>query len=114
MGRGRPRFQGWEAGVASLAILAFGWLAYDLLCRWIADERRLAIAIVVLIVAVAALSGYLFSPRGAFIQVGATLGTWMAANVFRVIIPGQRDLLPAPAPGRDPAAGPLTPPTHPP
>ena len=102
----RPRFQGWELVVASLAILAFGWLAYDLLCRWIADERRLAIAIVVLIVAVAALSGYLFSPRGAFIQVGATLGTWMAANVFRVIIPGQRDLVAATAAGREPDAGP--------
>jgi uncharacterized membrane protein len=102
----RPRFQGWELVVASLAILAFGWLAYDLLCRAIPDERRLAIAIAILIIVVAAISGYLFSPRGAFIQVGATLGTWMAANVFRVIIPGQRALVAATAAGREPDAGP--------
>jgi uncharacterized membrane protein len=101
-----PRFQGWELVVASLAILFFGWLAYDRLCRAIADERRLAIAIVVLVVVITALSGYLFSPRGAFIQVGATLGTWMAANVFRVIIPGQRGLVAATAAGRVPEAGP--------
>src|SRR5205814_2092694 len=29
----RPRFQGWELVVASLAILTFGWLAFDLLSR---------------------------------------------------------------------------------
>ena len=44
-------------------------------------------------VLIAGISGYLFSPRGAFIQVGATLGTWMAANVFFTIIPGQRALV---------------------
>src|SRR5439155_2281072 len=78
----RPRFQGWELVTASLAILLFGWLAYDLLSRSLAaNERRLTIAIALLIVVIAALSGYLFSPRRAFIQVGATLGTSMAANV---------------------------------
>jgi len=103
----RPRFQGWELVIASLAILAFGWLAYDLLSRALAtDERALAISIVVLTVVIAALSGYLFSPRGAFIQVGATLGTWMAANVFFTIIPGQRALVAATAAGRAPDAAP--------
>jgi uncharacterized membrane protein len=102
----RPHFQGWELVTASLAILIFGWLAYDLLSRSVANERTLTIAIVVLTVVVAALSGYLFSPRGAFIQVGATLGTWMAANVFFVIIPGQRALVAATAAGREPDPGP--------
>jgi uncharacterized membrane protein len=103
----RPRFQGWELVVASLAILSFGWLAYDVLSRSLAaNERGLTISIVVLTVVIAALSGYLFSPRGAFIQVGATLGTWMAANVFFVIIPGQRALVAATAAGREPDAGP--------
>jgi uncharacterized membrane protein len=103
----RPHFQGWELVTASLAILIFGWLAYDLLSRSISDDRTLAVAIVVLTVIVAALSGYLFSPRGAFIQVGATLGTWMAANVFFVIIPGQRALVAATAAGTalDPGPG---------
>jgi uncharacterized membrane protein len=103
----RPHFQGWELVIASLAILIFGWLAYDLVSRSIADERTLTIAIVILTIVVAALSGYLFSPRGAFIQVGATLGTWMAANVLFIIIPGQRALVAATAAGRalDPGPG---------
>ena len=103
----RPRFQGWELVVASLAILLFSWLAYDLLSRsFAANERALTIALVVLTVVIAALSGYLFSPRGAFIQVGATLGTLMAANVFFTIIPGQRALVAATAAGREPDTGP--------
>jgi uncharacterized membrane protein len=103
----RPHFQGWELVTASLAIILFGWLAYDLLARSIANERALTVAIIVLTVVIAALSGYLFSPRGAFIQVGATLGTWMAANVFFVIIPGQRALVAATAAGTalDPGPG---------
>ncbi|HEV2249965.1 MAG TPA: urate hydroxylase PuuD [Candidatus Limnocylindria bacterium] len=104
----RPRFQGWELVVASLAILLFGWLAYDLLARVLAaNGRALTVALAVLTVIIAALSGYLFSPRGAFIQVGATLGTWMAANVFFTIIPGQRALVAATAAGTalDPGPG---------
>src|SRR5207248_10927196 len=82
-------------------------LAYDLLSRSLAaNERALTVAIAALVVVVAGLSGYLFSPRGAFIQVGATLGTWMAANVFFTIIPGQRALVAATASGRAPDAGP--------
>ena len=103
----RPRFGGWELVIASLVILFFGWLVYDVLSRSLAaNERALTVAIVVLVVIIAALSGYLFSPRGAFIQVGATLGTWMAANVFFVIIPGQRALVAATAAAREPDAGP--------
>jgi uncharacterized membrane protein len=103
----RPRFQGWELVIASLAILAFGWLAYDTLSRSLAtNERALTVTVVVLVVVIAAVSGYLFSARGAFIQVGATLGTWMAANVFSVIIPGQRALVAATAAGREPDPGP--------
>jgi uncharacterized membrane protein len=44
----------------------------------------------------------LFSGRGAFIEFGAMLGTIMAANVFFVIIPGQRELVRAKSAGRDP------------
>src|SRR5207248_4303075 len=44
----------------------------------------------------------LFSPRGAYIQIGAMIGTWMVANVRFVIIPGQRELVAAKATGREP------------
>ena len=104
---GDTRFQPWELVAASLSILILGWLAYDLLARVLAsNERALTLAIVLLTVIVAAVSGTLFSPRGAFIQVGATLGTWMAANVFFTIIPGQRALVAATAAGQEPDAGP--------
>ena len=103
----RTGFQGWELVVASVAIIALSWLAYDTLCRTLAgNERALAVSITLLVVVIAAISGLLFSPRGAFIQVGAALGTWMAANVFFVIIPGQKDLIAATAAGREPDAGP--------
>src|SRR5205814_968037 len=83
-----------------------GGLAYATLSRSLKSERGLTISLLVLTVLIAGISGYLFSPRGAFIQVGATLGTWMAANVFFTIIPGQRALVAATAAGREPDPGP--------
>jgi uncharacterized membrane protein len=49
----------------------------------------------------------LFSGRGAYILFGAMLGTIMVANVFFVIIPGQREMVRAKAEGRlpDPTYG---------
>jgi uncharacterized membrane protein len=44
----------------------------------------------------------LLSPRAAFLHVGAMLGTWMAANVWFVIIPGQRAMVDAMVAGREP------------
>src|SRR4029077_3825764 len=44
----------------------------------------------------------LFSGRGAFIEFGAMLGTIMVANVYFVIIPGQRERVPAKHEGGEP------------
>ena len=59
-----------------------------------------------MIAALAAAAAYavchLFSGRGAFIQFGAMLGTIMVANVFFVIIPGQREMVRAKQEGREP------------
>ena len=44
----------------------------------------------------------MFSGRGAFIQVGALVGTIMAANVLLVIIPGQRKTVAALLKGEEP------------
>ncbi len=98
----------WQAVGASVVLLVAGWLVYDELSRRLAARQRvLAAAICLLIVLVAWGSSQLFSARAAYIQVGAMLGTWMAANVFFVIIPGQRALVAAAAAGRapDPAHG---------
>ena len=46
--------------------------------------------------------GQLFQPRAAFLQVGAMLGTIMAANVFFNIIPAHWELINAKKAGREP------------
>ena len=46
--------------------------------------------------------GQLFQPRAAFLQVGAMLGTIMAANVFFCIIPAHWELINAKKAGREP------------
>jgi uncharacterized membrane protein len=83
-------------GIAlSLAGLVLGWIVYDGLCRSPLgrSEAALAAAGFVLLTALAWLATRLFSPRGAFMQIGALIGTIMAANVLMVIIPGQRKVV---------------------
>ena len=46
--------------------------------------------------------GHLFSARAVYLQVGAMLGTIMAANVLFVIIPGHWELVKAKKAGREP------------
>ena len=87
-----------------LAFIIGTWLVYDLLCRSPLgrDDRKLG-AVVALLLAVEAYAVcHLFSGRGAFIQFGAALGTIMVANVFFVIIPGQRELVKAKKENREP------------
>jgi len=88
----------------SVAFLAGGWLIYDLLCKSaIGNNENLLAGCMVLFVIVAAFSlCQVFSGRGAYIMFGAVLGTIMAANVFFVIIPGQKDLVSATREGREP------------
>lgn len=86
------------------AFLVAGWLVYDALCRSPLGQNEPVLAGVLLGLCALAAWGMcqLFSGRGAFIHFGAMLGTIMAANVFFVIIPGQRDLVRAKAEGRLP------------
>jgi uncharacterized membrane protein len=97
-----------EAVVASLAMLAVAWLAYDVLCRTVGTRSEWALAgcILALVVGTAYGTTQLFAPRAAYLQVGAMLGTIMTANVFFVIIPAHRELVRAMETGRrpDPAA----------
>jgi len=87
----------------ALGFLAGGWLAYDALCRLLGrNERVLALAVAALCCAIAFGLCALFSGRGAYILFGATLGTMMVANVFFVIIPGQREIVKAKQQGRAP------------
>jgi uncharacterized membrane protein len=90
----------------SAAGLALAWLVYDAACRLLRDDRAVAAVVVALVVVSAWAAGELFAARASFLQVGAMLGTIMAANVFFTIIPAHRELLRAKAEGREPDAAP--------
>ncbi len=93
----------WQAVAISLGLLLGGWLVYDWLCRRLGHRPWvLAGLLALLVVAVAWGSSHWFSGRAVYLQVGAMLGTWMAANVFFVIIPGQREMVAAKLAGREP------------
>ncbi|MFO7857586.1 MAG: urate hydroxylase PuuD [Ectothiorhodospiraceae bacterium] len=88
-------------GVGALVV---SWLVYDGLCRSPLGGRPgvLSAVIAVLLVVLSFGLTQVFGGRGAFIHVGAAIGTIMVANVFFVIIPNQRDLVAAVRHGRDP------------
>jgi uncharacterized membrane protein len=93
----------------AVGILVGSWLLYDALCRSRLGRSPVAlgVAVAILVAVLAWVVCALFSGRGAFILFGAALGTIMVANVFFVIIPGQRELVRAQQQGRevDPAPG---------
>jgi uncharacterized membrane protein len=95
-------------GIA-LAFLVVGWLVYDALCRSPLgrNDGALGAVLFVLLGAAAYALCHLYSGRGAYILFGATIGTMMVANVFFVIIPGQREMVNAKRDGRplDPVYG---------
>jgi uncharacterized membrane protein len=85
----------WQAIAISVASLAAGWAIYDGLCRSPIGERTvlLAACVFLLIIVASVLFSQVFSGRGAFVHVGALIGTIMAANVFMVIIPHQKKMI---------------------
>ncbi|HEX5077886.1 MAG TPA: urate hydroxylase PuuD [Geminicoccaceae bacterium] len=87
----------WIAVAVSIALLILGWIVYDVLCRSRLgrSEAGLSAAGLVFLVALAWLCAQLFSGRGAFMQMGAMIGTIMSANVFFVIIPNQKKVVAA-------------------
>ncbi len=99
----------WQAIALSVGGIALAWLVYDVLCRTVGQRSQAALAVVGTgLVALAAWgAGELFSPRAAYLQVGAMLGTIMAANVFFVIIPAHRKLVAAMEEKREPDPAPL-------
>ncbi|MGB5488217.1 MAG: urate hydroxylase PuuD [Lysobacterales bacterium] len=91
--------------IGILSLLS-SWIVYDLLCcsslsRYEGFLAGLILAWFVLLAWI--LSTYL-SGRAAYIHVGAAIGTIMVANVFRVIIPAQKDLVNAVTENRTPDA----------
>lgn len=95
-----------DAVPAAAASLVLGWFVYDLLCRsWLGQEtKRLAISGFILLMVVTYAYTHVFSGRGAFIQVGALVGSIMAGNVLIIIIPNQRKTVARLLAGQEPDA----------
>lgn len=89
-----------------LGSLVVGWFVYDALCRTPLARRPGWFALVGLALGVGAAFGYsqVMTGRAAYIHTGSLIGTLMAANVFRVIIPSQRRMVDAMARGEAPNA----------
>jgi uncharacterized membrane protein len=93
--------------ILSLLGLGVAWVLYDIACRVLRIEALMAVFLLGLVVASAYGASEIFSGRAAYLQVGAMLGTIMAANVLFNIIPAHWDLIRAKEAGEkpDPAPG---------
>lgn len=87
----------------ALGILLLGWLVYDGFCRILGDRNRLiALLLGLWMLAIDWLDCHLFAGRAAWLLTGAVMASIMSANVFFVIIPGQRRMVDAMARGETP------------
>ena len=79
----------------SITFLLGSWFIYDYLCKSKLIDNTFIFSIICLILAT--LLSYtltkIFGSRAAYIHVGACLGTIMTANVFRIIIPSQINMV---------------------
>jgi uncharacterized membrane protein len=90
----------------SLIGLAAAWVIYDVACMVFKSDLVVGLLLLGMVVASAYGAGQVFSGRAAYIQVGAMLGTIMAANVLFNIIPAHWELVRAKEAGREPDPAP--------
>jgi uncharacterized membrane protein len=93
-----------QAIIIGLSVIFGSWLAYELMCVTKLANHSVLFALVLLLMGAGLAYGLtqVFSARGAFIHVGAVIGTIMAGNVFRGIMPAQRALVAAVESGEAP------------
>ena len=85
-----------QAVAISIGGIILGWAIYDgSLCRSPLGRNDMYLAVAGFVFLVILSYGYtqIFSARGAFMQMGVTIGTMMVANVLMVIIPGQKKVV---------------------
>jgi uncharacterized membrane protein len=84
--------QGILIGVSSFAV---AWIIYDAMCKSRLIKNQLLFALVgfAFLIAFAWFYCHVFSARAAYIHFGAMIGGIMVANVFFVIIPGQKEMV---------------------
>jgi uncharacterized membrane protein len=90
----------------SLIGLAAAWVVYDLACLVFKSDVVVGLVLIGMVVGSAYGAGEVFAGRAAYLQVGAMLGTIMAANVLFNIIPAHWELIRAKEAGRDPDPAP--------
>ena len=93
--------EGVALGIGSLFV---GWFVYSSLCDSALGKRPALLGLILFVLLIAAAYGFskVFSGRGAYLHVGAVIGTIMVGNVFRIIMPAQRALVAAIAENRTP------------
>lgn len=93
-----------SAALIGVGVLVLGWLVYEGLSRspLIGRPAWYGAISLILVTGVALGLSLIFTDRGAYIHVGALLGTLMAGNVFFIIIPAQKEMVTAMEQGRDP------------
>ena len=100
-----------SATLIGLASVISSWFIYDFMCKSSLRNQPmlLSLSLFLYLFTLAVVLTTLFSGRGAYIHVGAAIGTIMVANVFFVIIPAQKELVnalienrtPDPQPGKN-------------
>ena len=82
----------WQAIGISVASLAFGWIAYNTICKTFVNANQTAVMLALFVVLVGMSYFYtsVFSGRAALLHLGAFTATIMSANVFFIIMPNQR------------------------
>jgi len=93
--------EGVALGIGSLFV---GWFVYSFLCDSALGKRPALLGLILFILLIGSAFGFskVFSGRGAYLHVGAIIGTIMVGNVFRIIMPAQRALVAAIAENRTP------------
>ena len=96
----------WQAIGISVGAFVAGWIIYDQVCKSPVGKNDIALSVIVFVMILLAAYGFthVYSGRGAFVHVGAMIGTIMVANVFFIIIPNQRIVVKALIAGETPAA----------
>jgi len=96
----------WEAVGISVGSFIVGWVIYDQICKSPLGKNSIVLSVIIFVLILLAAYGFthVFSGRGAFVHVGAMVGTVMVANVFFIIIPNQRIIVKALIKGDEPSA----------
>jgi uncharacterized membrane protein len=84
--------EGILTGIGSFVV---AWIIYDQMCKSSLIKNQFCFSIIgfVFLIAFAWFYCHVFSARAAYIHFGAMIGSLMVANVFFVIIPGQKEMV---------------------